>query len=177
MKSPPRMCAASRLNQRGRTRSVPGSKQEARDQTASAAPGKRLHPTRIAHECNHDGKAAEEEKPLHDVHTVFTKVEQVGDGPSACESGSKNLGADQDRRADDSQHTRPCNAPVPGQGGSIIHGLVRHAAWRLAGDATSPASTNAWRICSISSRASLTKGGRTTARGRRASSTSASFMR
>src|SRR5260221_3564681 len=51
------------------------------------------------------------------------------------------------------------------------HAASRAFAWR------SPASASAARMRSISTSASLTSGGRTTARGKRPSSTSASFMR
>ena len=53
----------------------------------------------------------------------------------------------------------------------------RHAAFRRPSRSSRPAATSARRMRSISSAGSLTSGGRTTARGNRPRSTSASFMR
>src|SRR6516225_10977863 len=74
------------------------------------ARGEGLDALSVANKRDNDGKAAEQEQPLHDVHAVRPEIEKIGDCPAAGESSAKHLGANQNRRADHGQQVLPCNS-------------------------------------------------------------------
>src|SRR5215468_10765972 len=164
-----------------------------RAKASSAAGGEGLDASGVADERDHDGDAAGEEEALHDMHAVRPQIQVAGDRPAAGKGGAEDLGADQDRRAEHGQHVLPRDPAIAGGVLFAAHGItpvggrnlcesmdrskLAQAASRRAFEASRPASASAARMRSISASASLTSGGRTTARGSRPSSTSASFMR
>src|SRR6266566_7548444 len=69
--------------------------------------GERLDPAGGANEARHDEEPDHKENRLQHVAAGFAEMEQAGERPAAREGRSEHLGADQDGRAQHSEHVHP----------------------------------------------------------------------
>ena len=87
-----------------------------------SAAGERLDALSCADERDHDEDTDRKQNGLQDVRAGVVETEQDGERPAAGKGGAEHFGADQDRRADDSNDARPGDLAASRRRGLRAHG-------------------------------------------------------